>query len=363
MIEHLRLLRNVGQFDSVNAGANILLTKLALIYAENGRGKTTLASILRSLSTGKANLITDRKRLGSIHPPHIVLASAGASITFQNGAWSALHPQMMIFDDSFVAANVCSGIEIETVHRQNLHELILGAQGVALNQAAQEQVLKVEEHNRALRQKADAVPASERGNLTIDEFCDLPADLSVDEKLEAAQRKLAAARAAEPVRLRPAFAALALPAFDSATLRAVLARTLPELQADAAARVREHLKALGRGGEAWVSEGVMHAAEISKSQLGAAPCPFCAQDLESSILIQAYEAYFSNAYKALKSAITDTGQSINTAHGGEVAAAFERAVRVAVETRNFWNPSRKFQKSWWIQLKLRAPGQRCATSC
>ncbi len=335
MIEHVRLLRNVGQFDSVDAGANILLTKLALVYAENGRGKTTLASILRSLSTGNADLITDRKRLGSSHPPHIVLAFAGAAITFQNGAWSALHPKMMIFDDSFVAANVCSGIEIETVHKQNLHEWILGAQGVALNQALQDHVSRIEEHNRALRQKADAVPSSTRGTLTIDGFCDLPADSAVDDKLEAAQRKLAAARAAEPVRLRPAFTALVLPVFDNATLSALLARTLPDLQADAAARVREHLKSLGRGGEAWVGEGITRAAEISQSQFGA-PCPFCAQDLGSSVLMQAYEVYFSDAYKALKSAITDTGQSINAIHGGEVAAAFERAVRVAVENRNFW---------------------------
>ena len=37
-IERLQLLRNVGQFDSVTAGAQIPLTKLSLIYAENGRG-------------------------------------------------------------------------------------------------------------------------------------------------------------------------------------------------------------------------------------------------------------------------------------------------------------------------------------
>ncbi len=41
MLSRIQLIRNIGQFDSVNGGAAIALTKLALIYAENGRGKTT----------------------------------------------------------------------------------------------------------------------------------------------------------------------------------------------------------------------------------------------------------------------------------------------------------------------------------
>ena len=61
MISSLKLLRNVGQFDSVSEGAGISLTKLALIYAENGRGKTTLSAILRSLATGDSALITERQ--------------------------------------------------------------------------------------------------------------------------------------------------------------------------------------------------------------------------------------------------------------------------------------------------------------
>jgi wobble nucleotide-excising tRNase len=52
LINQLKLLRNVGQFHSVSAGGQLPLKKLTLIYAGNGRGKTTLAEILRSLSTG-----------------------------------------------------------------------------------------------------------------------------------------------------------------------------------------------------------------------------------------------------------------------------------------------------------------------
>jgi hypothetical protein len=56
LIERIQLVRNIGQFDSVSAGAQIPFTKLTLLYAENSRGKTTLAAILRSLSRNGRDL-------------------------------------------------------------------------------------------------------------------------------------------------------------------------------------------------------------------------------------------------------------------------------------------------------------------
>lgn len=145
-LDRLQLLRNVGQFDSANEGGQLPLTRLALIYAENGRGKTTLASILRSASTGDPQFVTERHRLGSQHPPHLVLvARAGPPLVFQNGAWSNTLPSISVFDDYFVAQNICAGVEIGPLHRQNLHELILGAQGVELNAALQEHVTRIED--------------------------------------------------------------------------------------------------------------------------------------------------------------------------------------------------------------------------
>ena len=90
MIDHIQLIRNVGRFDSVNAAANIALGRLTLIYAENGRGKTTLAAILRSLATGDAIPIVERRRLAAQHPPHVIIGCAGGppEAMFQNGAWN-----------------------------------------------------------------------------------------------------------------------------------------------------------------------------------------------------------------------------------------------------------------------------------
>ena len=49
MIKKLIRIANVGRFRDYKAAGDVSLNKLNLIVAENGRGKTTLCAILRSL--------------------------------------------------------------------------------------------------------------------------------------------------------------------------------------------------------------------------------------------------------------------------------------------------------------------------
>ena len=306
-----------------------------MIYGENGRGKTTLAAILRSLATNSPGLVTDRQRLGAQHPPHIVIGHAGGECVFQNGAWTQPLPQVAIFDDAFVSANVCSGIELQTAHRQNLHELILGEQGVALNDALQGHVTRIEEHNTRLRELADAIPANARGPYNVDTYCSLEQDPDIDAKIQDAERRLAAARAADAIRQRPGFQEFSLPDFDLEAIDDVLDRSLAELEAAAADRVRAHIARLGRGGEAWVSDGMARIETVSEGHDGEI-CPFCAQELGGSELIDHYRAYFSQAYEDLKLAIRQTGVRIRDTHAGDIPSAFERDIRTAVQAHEFW---------------------------
>lgn len=335
MIEHIQLLRNVGLFDNVNPPPQTALAPFTLIYGENARGKTTLAAVLRSLATGNPQLVVERHRLGAQHPPHIVFRHTGGAVVFQNGAWAQPLPDLATFDDAFVSANVCSGIELQTAHRQNLHELILGAQGVALNRALQGHVARIEEHNVALRRLAEAIPAGALGPYKVDAFCDLEADPHIDTKIQEAERRLAAARSADAIRQRPGFQALSLPDFDIEGIDAVLGRTLADLEVAAAERVRSHIAKLGRGGETWVSEGMALIAPASEGSEGEI-CPFCAQGLVGSGIIAHYRAYFSQAYEDLKSAIRETGIAVRDAHSGDIPSAFERDVRTVAQAHEFW---------------------------
>ena len=335
MIERIELLRNVGLFDNHSPPQQTAFTPFTLIYGENARGKTTLAAILRSLATDNPDLIVERHRLGAQYPPHVVFSHPGGQVVFQNGAWTQSLPDIAIFDDSFVSANVCSGIELQTPHRQNLHELILGAQGVAHNTSLQGHVARIEEHNATLRDLADAIPAVARGPYKVDAFCSLDEDPEIDRKVQDAERRLAAAKSADAIRQRPGFQVIGLPDFDIEVTNDVLGRTLADLEAAAAERVRTHIAKLGDGGETWVSDGMARIAPASEGQAGEV-CPFCAQDLAGSDLIDHYRAYFSQAYEDLKAAIRQTGIAVRNAHLGDIPSAFERDVRTATQAHEFW---------------------------
>ena len=338
-IDRLNLLRNIGQFESVDAGARLDFNKLTLVYAENGRGKTTLAAVLRSVGIDDPQLVEERSRLGAEHPPHIVIgATGGQSIVYRDGTWSTSMPDVAVFDDAFVSTNVCSGIEIEAQHRQNLHELILGSEGVDLNKALREQVAEIDRLNQELRQESKTVePIAVKSNLSVDDFCALPKEPNLDTLLATAERNVAAAKSASSIRQKEAFAVSRLPVFNKGVLGDILSRTLPDLEAEAANGVSAHFRRLSDGGETWVGEGMSKLDAVTADD-GSQDCPFCAQPLEGSILIEHYRVYFSDAYERHKEAIQETNRAVEVEHGGEAVSAFERAIRVLAQAREFWKP-------------------------
>lgn len=330
MIQTFQLLRNLGQFDSVDTGQQLPLSKVGLIYAENGRGKTTLAAVLRSLGSGDPTPIVERQRLGSANPPQIVVNGAGnSSALFQNGTWQRRLGRVRVFDDNFVADNICSGLNVESDHRQNLHELIIGSQGVALNSAVQAAVERVEQHNRNLQTLAAAIVPAWRGDLSVEAFCALQVRKGIEAAVQEAERNLAAARQADEIQRRASFLSITLPEFDLEGIEGVLDRRLANLEAAAARRVQEHIAGLGARGEEWVASGM--------TRVHGDACPFCAQALGGSPLIAHYQAYFSQEYRALNQEIDQAIQRLAAAHSGDMAAAFERAVAQATQTQQFWS--------------------------
>jgi wobble nucleotide-excising tRNase len=282
--------------------------------------------------------IAERKRLAAQHPPHIILECSGGPppAIFQNNAWNRLLEDIVVFDDVFIDKNVHSGLALEAHHRQSLHELILGAQAVAMNQRLQTLVAQIEAHNTSLRTKAGAIPAVDRGPYSVDDFCALAARPDINQAIKEAERALEAAREQDAIHSTPPFDSLNLPTFDLAEIEPILHQDLSSVDAATLTRVHTHLAGLGQDGEDWVADG-MRRIPHEVSEAATRRCPFCAQDLQGSPIIEHYRAYFSEAYATLKRTVADTLEAVNRTHGGDVPAGFERAVRLAVERRQFWS--------------------------
>ena len=75
-------IENVGKFRACKAAGNVELRSLSLIYAENGRGKTTICDILRSLRTGDGAYVLGRGTLGPAGTPTIHIRLDDSTVTF-----------------------------------------------------------------------------------------------------------------------------------------------------------------------------------------------------------------------------------------------------------------------------------------
>jgi wobble nucleotide-excising tRNase len=338
MITNLQLLRNIGQFDSVSSGANLPLSQLSLIYAENSRGKTTLAAVLRSLASGNPNPIAERHRLLSQDSPEIVIESdtPSSALVFKNNSWSQTLPEIVIFDDVFVDENVYSGLVIGADHRQKLHGLILGSRGIELSTKLRNITDKIEKHNSALREKASVIPDVIRAGLTVDQFCALTPIDNIEDEIQNTKRRLAAASEQDQVRNTPTFDTFSLPSIDTSSVNAILSKDIPSLDAEAMRQVENHFKAWGAGAETWISEGMTRLSDAEGRQT-VDDCPFCAQSLAESPLLSHYRMYFSDAYTVHAQDIAHECKVFEQAHSGQVIAAFERALKVATARHHLWS--------------------------
>ena len=110
MIRKFLSIKNVGKFRSCSAAGDVDLRPLTLIYAENGRGKTTICEVLRSLRSGDGAYIQGRGTLGAgSGAPLVEIRLESSTAKFKDGIWSETAPEILIFDDTFVHENVYTG--------------------------------------------------------------------------------------------------------------------------------------------------------------------------------------------------------------------------------------------------------------
>ena len=65
MLKKFVRLKNIGKFVDCKAAGDVEFRPLTLIFGENGRGKTTLCGVLRSVSSGDQSYLSERKTLGA----------------------------------------------------------------------------------------------------------------------------------------------------------------------------------------------------------------------------------------------------------------------------------------------------------
>ena len=332
MIEKFIRIANVGRFHNYKAAGDVSLQKLNLFFGENGRGKTTLCAVLRSLQSGKSEFIAERKTLGVTDQSFVELRLGGKTFTLNNGVWSGTHSEIAIFDSVFVHQNVYAGDHVDHEHKKSLYRVIVGAQGVALAQQVDDLDTKIKDANSDIRAKKAEAEKYLPDTLSLDAFLKLTAIPDVDAKVKQKSEQVASLQKAadqeEEIRTKASLSEVQLPALPS-SFTPLLARQIDNIAADAEALVREHItKHMDEHGETWLSQGLGYATDTT--------CPFCGQDIDGNDLLAAYRSYFNAEYNTLKAEIASLETSINEAIGDAVLFPIQGIMAGNVTLSAFW---------------------------
>ncbi len=333
MLEKTVQIKSIGRFRDYAASGDVTFRKLTLVYAENGRGKTTLCAILRSLQSGQPEFIAERKTLGAADAPFVHIRLNSADYQFTNGAWTVTHPDILIFDPVFVNDNVYSGDYVEHEHKKNLYRVIVGAQGVQLAEQIEELDGQMRDASADLRTKKDAVSKYVPPGVALDDYLQwqplADVDAQIQQKTEELDSRQRAAAKSGEIQTRGLLVKVQLPSL-SPDLATVLAKQLTDIVADAETKVRQQISQhqMGHQGEPWLSQGL---AYVKNNR-----CPFCGQGVQANDLIAAYRSHFSAAYANLKQEVAQLGQRVNGAIGETALGSAQQAIAGNAALAEFW---------------------------
>ena len=306
------VVRNVGvlkAFDTPNAPQ---LAKLTQFYARNGRGKTTLSSVLRAASMGRADVLHGRRTFGSdATAVQATLVYSTGSINFATGRWTPGPAAIEVFDAGFIAENLFAGESVDLDHDRKLFNVILGAAGVRLARQQEFFVAAAKTVAARLKQAEAALANDVPTDQSRDEFFASMPPADIDEQIAQAQRNLKAVQQADRLTKLKGLTALAIPEI-TLDVEGILERTLQSIEEASRARLAEHFKKfeLGRQGEGWVKFGLEHIHDDT--------CPFCGKDnVDEKGLVTLYNQIFGETYKAHFDAIREASEAIEAAIGAQ----------------------------------------------
>lgn len=322
-------IKNVGRFKNYNANGDVCLKPFNLVFAENGRGKSTLCAILRSTQSDDPSHVLGRTTLGASDPPHVHIVTSTGTVLFKAGKWTQAMPHLAIFDSTFIAENVFSGDAVDLDHRRNLYRVIIGKSGVVLAQVVNSLDAKVKTATSELRVKRAALEGRVPEGASFDAFLALPSNPEIDTQLAEKERELEAVQQSEQLRVRAGLTQLSVPAVPEGIVE-ILEQTVAGLSAQVEQRIADHIAKHGmQEREGWLQEGLGYIQDNA--------CPFCDRPLDDVPLAAAFSAFFSEAYEQLKAAIFRLRGQVADTFSEQAIADLDRVAQNNSAAVEFWS--------------------------
>lgn len=343
MLTDVRYVQNIGRFEKASPLANAGFGRCTLVFGENGWGKSTLADILRSLTTNNPAIVLGRKTLAGGPEQKAVLRIDGQEAVFEKRAWSGPRPRIAIYDSVFINENVFSGDVVSADHLKNQYGLVVGAEGVERVRriiALDDENRKINSAVRAAEGQIDAVIRSISPALRRDDFLALPKREDIDKAIADKDGEVQRARRSKEIKSGAEPQLLPVPT-DAQRFRELLGSHIDGVAEKALVAVRAHIATHEDGHksrtshEAWLEAGT---AFIRGDK-----CPFCGQKLTDRALVDAYKSFFGAAYKALAENLRKPRDTFARYRAGEFRKTVEGLLAQNEGHFGYWREAGKIE--------------------
>ena len=241
MINNLLVVKNVGKLKHMTSRRSVQFSGLTVIYAGNGYGKTTLAAILRSLKSGEAIHITERKTLKSSEPQEVVLTTDRGNHVFQWESWNILYKDIEIFDSAFISSNVYEGSNVDHEQKKNLCQFVLGSEGVRLAREVDRLDEEIRSLTNRITEAENKILRCIVGSISVQDFVAMQTSNSIDTDISEKEAQIDSLKKAGDIAQRELLVNIHMPELPFDGLRSLLSKTLAHVSKDAEQRMREHM--------------------------------------------------------------------------------------------------------------------------
>ena len=361
-LKEVKYVQNIGRFETGKSVADATFGPCTLVFGENGWGKSTLADLLRSMTTNNPDIVRGRKTLAGGPEQKAVVRFGDQQAVFEGGSWSGIRPRIAVYDSVFVNENLFSGDVVTNEHLKKQYAMVVGEEGVRRLR----RIVELDNDNRENNNQSRVVEAELDGvmkavgpeGMTRKEFLGLEAIADVDALIEAKDKTVKRASRAKELKGAGEPRLLPVPT-EIEEFRKSLHSTIDGIAEAAAKAVREHIAKhgeKGRGGtmthESWLEAGTAFVDEEE--------CVFCGQRLDDLTLIDSYAEFFSNAYKKLAADVKVKRETFARYEKGDYRNRTEDILRQNDGLHTYWTEAGQIEPPELDGVEVAIEGMKAA---
>ena len=338
VLKEVQYIQNIGRFEKGQSVASATFGPCTLVFGENGWGKSTLADLLRSLTTNNPDIVIGRKTLAGGPEQKAIVCFGTQQAVFEGGSWTGVRPRIAVYDSVFVNKNIFSGDVVNKEHLKNQYGMVVGEEGVRRVR----RIVKLDTENRENNTQSQLVDKELDGivktagpeGMTRKEFLELEVVANVNAQIAAKDTEVKRASRAKELEGAAEPQLVPVPT-EIEECRKCLHSTIEGIAEAAAKAVREHIakhEGKGRKGamphESWIEEGTGFVDEEE--------CAFCGQPLDNRTLVDSYAEFFSDAYKKLSADVKAKRETFARYEKGDFRTRVEELHRQNEPLYTYW---------------------------